>query len=565
MPDNDLSDDDVASIVAYIRELGGVVVDHRRGRDVVRRLLPALAVVVAVVGAASCGDDRQLVGLTRDPEPVVDVAPVPDVSRGGEPFRFVAPDDGLLVVFFGYTNCPDVCPTTLAELRRGLDELDGDDAERIDTAMVTIDPARDREVVADYIDSFVPGAHARGHRRRRRAATDHPRLRCQLSGDDEARTARSTSPTPTPGCSPSTTPGRSCSRGRTVRAATTSPATSNSCSPSGHETAARRGACQAQLPGRRRGIVAVLAPGVAHADPAVPTDFSTEIVAVEPETPAIDVGVVGGDSFVELTVERGTDVVVLGYWGEPYLHFASDGTVAENRRSPTVAENEDRYGSGTSSAADATGADSQWVTVATDGSYAWHDHRAHWMSTAPPSGARGQQVQTGVIPLQVNGADVDVSVAVTWEPAPSRVPVVAGAIVAGFAVLIVLSARYRVAWVLVIVAAAAAGIGWWQIVSVPPETGPSSIGWLLPAIAGAAAVVAISLGRSLISHGLVALAGLQLVLWAFLRRDGLVKALLPTDAPYWLDRGVTAAAAVVGAVGIVAGVLGALRLPAAEG
>ena len=84
--------------------------------------------------------------------------------------------------------------------------------------------------------------------------------------------------------------------------------------------------------------------GAAHADPAVPTDFATEVVGIEPATPTIDVGVVGGDSFVELTVEPGTAVVVLGYWGEPYLRFNSDGTVEENRRSPTVAENESRYG-----------------------------------------------------------------------------------------------------------------------------------------------------------------------------------------------------------------------------
>jgi protein SCO1 len=119
-----------------------------------------LAAAATAAAAASCGGDRQLVGLTRNPEPVVDVAPVPDVSRGGEPFRFVAGEDGLLVVFFGYTNCPDVCPTTLAELRRGLDELDADEAARIDAAMVSIDPDRDREVLADYVDSFVPAAHA---------------------------------------------------------------------------------------------------------------------------------------------------------------------------------------------------------------------------------------------------------------------------------------------------------------------------------------------------------------------------------------------------------------------
>ena len=97
------------------------------------------------------------------------------------------------------------------------------------------------------------------------------------------------------------------------------------------------------------------------------------------------------------------------------------------------------------------------------------------------------------------------------------------------------------------------------------ETDPSSISWLLPAIASAVAIVAVTLGRSLVSHALVTLSGLQLALWAFLRRDGLVKALLPTDAPFWLDRGVTAASAVVGLAGIAAGVLGMLRLPATEG
>ena len=121
-------------------------------------------VAVGVVLFAGCGGgDRELVGLTRDQAPVVDALRVPDVSRDGEEFRFVAPDDGLLVVFFGYTNCPDVCPTTLADLRRALDDVaddEGDDAELIEVVMVTVDPDRDRGVVTDYVQGFVPGAHA---------------------------------------------------------------------------------------------------------------------------------------------------------------------------------------------------------------------------------------------------------------------------------------------------------------------------------------------------------------------------------------------------------------------
>jgi hypothetical protein len=306
------------------------------------------------------------------------------------------------------------------------------------------------------------------------------------------------------------------------------------------------------------GLVALAFPsGTALADAAGPTDYSSVVVAIEPAAPAIEVGIVGGDSFVELNVARGTDVVVLGYWGEPYLRFNSDGNVEKNQRSPTVAENEDRFGRSSSTSGSAPGDGEQWVRVDNDGSYAWHDHRAHSMSTQQPAGRqRGDRVSQGVIPLEVNGTSVSVSVVVIWEPAPSRVPLAAGAIVAGFAVLIALSMRWRVAWVAAAVSAAAAGIGWWQVVSVPPETGPSSVSWLMPAVAGSAAIVAVSLGRSLVSHALVALAGLQLALWTALRRDWLVKSLLPTDAPFWLDRGVTTAAGVVGVAALAAGALG---------
>ena len=64
--------------------------------------------------AACGGDDRELVGLTRDPEPQVDAVALPDVSHGGAPFEFRAAGGRAAVVYFGYTNCPDVCPTTMA-------------------------------------------------------------------------------------------------------------------------------------------------------------------------------------------------------------------------------------------------------------------------------------------------------------------------------------------------------------------------------------------------------------------------------------------------------------------
>jgi protein SCO1/2 len=58
------------------------------------------------------------------------------------------------LVFFGYTNCPDVCPTTLFEISEVLGKL-GPDAERVAALFVTVDPERDTpEKLKDYLSSF---------------------------------------------------------------------------------------------------------------------------------------------------------------------------------------------------------------------------------------------------------------------------------------------------------------------------------------------------------------------------------------------------------------------------
>jgi protein SCO1/2 len=61
-----------------------------------------------------------------------------------------------VVVFFGYTHCPDVCPTTLAEMAEALKKL-GDRAKDVQVLFVTLDPERDtREVLAQYVPAFDP-------------------------------------------------------------------------------------------------------------------------------------------------------------------------------------------------------------------------------------------------------------------------------------------------------------------------------------------------------------------------------------------------------------------------
>ena len=59
----------------------------------------------------------------------------------------------LMIVYFGYTYCPDVCPTDLMAITQALDAL-GPAAEDVQPVFITIDPERDTKLLADYISAF---------------------------------------------------------------------------------------------------------------------------------------------------------------------------------------------------------------------------------------------------------------------------------------------------------------------------------------------------------------------------------------------------------------------------
>ncbi len=62
----------------------------------------------------------------------------------------------VVVLFFGYTHCPDVCPTTLAEMKQVMQRL-GAKAERVQFIMITVDPERDTpQRMAEYVTHFDP-------------------------------------------------------------------------------------------------------------------------------------------------------------------------------------------------------------------------------------------------------------------------------------------------------------------------------------------------------------------------------------------------------------------------
>jgi protein SCO1/2 len=63
----------------------------------------------------------------------------------------------VVVVFFGYTQCPDVCPTTMLEMKQVIEQL-GPDGKRVQVLFVTIDPERDTpQLLAQYVPAFDPG------------------------------------------------------------------------------------------------------------------------------------------------------------------------------------------------------------------------------------------------------------------------------------------------------------------------------------------------------------------------------------------------------------------------
>ncbi len=290
----------------------------------------------------------------------------------------------------------------------------------------------------------------------------------------------------------------------------------------------------------------------AFADPAGPTDYLSEITAIDPPTPTIAMVVVGGDSFVELDVASGTEVIVVGYRGEDYLWFRSDGTVLENQNSPSKYNNEERFGGSEIPASATPDAEPDWEAIGSNGRWAWHDHRAHWMQQIRPVGkAAGDQILEAVIPLRVDGVEVDVTVISTWQPAASRLPIGLG-VLAGVATIALawwLRAGRWFAAVALPPSLVALVAGVWQFLSLPPETGPRTVWWLLPALAtvgAAVAVVAVRRGARFVAWAAVLLTGVELAMWGFIKRDGLSAALIPTDAPGWFDRFATATALTAG-------------------
>jgi protein SCO1/2 len=116
---------------------------------------PSTAVAPALRGIVR--DVPLEVGDVAVPEAATDPA-TPPAADGRLAMR--ARPGGLLLVYFGFTSCPDVCPTTLADLRTAREQV-GEAAADLPLAMVTVDPARDTpDKLAGYLGAFSDRWHA---------------------------------------------------------------------------------------------------------------------------------------------------------------------------------------------------------------------------------------------------------------------------------------------------------------------------------------------------------------------------------------------------------------------
>ncbi|MGD8627111.1 MAG: SCO family protein [Anaerolineae bacterium] len=109
--------------------------------------------ILILILTAACGAPSFRGSVLQEPVPVPDFR-LTDESGGT--FRLADQRGNVVLLFFGYTSCPDVCPTTLANWRKVHEAL-GDDADRVRFVFVTVDPERDTvEKLGLHVNAFNP-------------------------------------------------------------------------------------------------------------------------------------------------------------------------------------------------------------------------------------------------------------------------------------------------------------------------------------------------------------------------------------------------------------------------
>lgn len=117
------------------------------------RILPAAAAAAVAVLASSCRDAPLHGAEFHEPRPA---APLVVMTSAGQPYELAADTGKLVLLYFGYTHCPDYCPMMLTDWKRVKRDL-GAKADGIRFVFVSVDPERDTpELTEKYARDFDP-------------------------------------------------------------------------------------------------------------------------------------------------------------------------------------------------------------------------------------------------------------------------------------------------------------------------------------------------------------------------------------------------------------------------
>lgn len=107
-------------------------------------------VCALLVGA--CSQPYMFRGTVIEP-----AKPAPDftlTAADGTPFTLSSQKGKVVLLFFGFTHCPDVCPTTMADVAKAREQL-GSDGEKLEVVFVSVDPERDTPALTDaYVKRY---------------------------------------------------------------------------------------------------------------------------------------------------------------------------------------------------------------------------------------------------------------------------------------------------------------------------------------------------------------------------------------------------------------------------
>lgn len=119
-----------------------------------RWLVMAAGLTLMLLLVSGCRETLSLRGLVFDPP-----KQAPDFTLAdhtGKPFTLADQRGKVVLLYFGFASCPDVCPSTLSDLARVKREL-GRDGSQVQVALITVDPNRDTpQILADYVTVFDP-------------------------------------------------------------------------------------------------------------------------------------------------------------------------------------------------------------------------------------------------------------------------------------------------------------------------------------------------------------------------------------------------------------------------